>query len=84
VRTLDEARAKVDAYSTAGAEALHAKGRRGSLMAAVARGGWTFFRTFVLQAGFLDGRMGFYLAVANAQGSFHRHAKLATLGSRTR
>jgi len=70
------------AYSTAGAEALHAKGRRGSLMAAVARGGWTFFRTFVLQAGFLDGRMGFHLAVANAQGSFHRHAKLAMLGSR--
>ena len=82
VRTLDEARAKVDGYSTAGAEALHAQGRRGSLTAAVARGGWTFFRTFVLQAGFLDGRMGFHLAVANAQGSFHRHAKLAMLGSR--
>lgn len=82
VRTLDEARAKVDAYSTAGAEALHARGRRSSLMAAVSRGGWTFLRTFILQAGFLDGRMGFHLAVANARGSFHRHAKLAMLGSR--
>ncbi len=82
VRTLEEARAKVDTYSTAGAEALHAKGRRGSLPKAVARGAWTFFRTWVLQAGFLDGRMGFHLAVANARGSFHRHAKLATLGSR--
>ena len=82
MRTLDEARAKVDAYSTAGAEALHAKGRRGSLLAAVTRGGWSFVRTFVLQAGFLDGRMGFHLAVANAQGSYCRHRKLARLGSR--
>lgn len=84
VRTLEEAMDKVDRYSTAGALALHAKGRRASRATAVARGGWTFFRTWVLQAGFLDGRMGFHLAVANAKGSYYRHAKLAMLLSRDR
>lgn len=84
VRTMEDAKAKVDRYSSAGALALHAKGRRASPASAVARGGWTFFRTWVLQAGFLDGRMGFRLAVANAQGSYYRHAKLAMMRSRDR
>lgn len=84
VRTMAEVQAKVDRYSTAGALALHAKGRRASRVTAIARGGWTFFRTWVLQAGFLDGRMGFRLAVANARGSYLRHAKLAKLRSRRR
>ena len=37
------------------------------LARAVAHGAWTFFRTYLLQAGFLDGREGFMLAVPNAE-----------------
>lgn len=76
VRSLEEALEKVNSYSSAGAEGHYRRGRRGSLTAAVARGLWTFFRTWVVQAGFLDGREGFLLAVANAEGSYYRHAKL--------
>ena len=67
---------KIDAYSTAGAVKLHARGRRGSLGRAVAHGAWTFVRGYVLRAGFLDGRMGLALALSNAHGTYYRYVKL--------
>jgi glycosyltransferase involved in cell wall biosynthesis len=67
---------KMDRYSSAGAERLHARGRRSSLGKAMAHGLWTFVRTYLLQRGFLDGRLGFVLAVSNAQGTYYRYLKL--------
>lgn len=67
---------KLDRYSTAGAQRAFAQGQRGSLASAVAHGLWAFLRTYVLQRGFLDGRMGFALAVSNAEGTYYRYLKL--------
>ena len=67
---------KMNRYSSAGAERMRAQGRQGSLGQAVVRGLWAFFRTYVLQRGFLDGRMGFALAVSNAEGTYYRYLKL--------
>jgi glycosyltransferase involved in cell wall biosynthesis len=78
----EEVLRKVDAYSTANAKMMHARGKRGSLASAVLHGGWAFFRTYVLQAGFLDGRHGFMLAVSNAEGTYYRYLKLAELGAK--
>ena len=36
---------------------------------------WSFLRTYVLRLGFLDGREGFLLAVANAEGTYYRYMK---------
>ena len=36
---------------------------------------WMFFRVYFLQRGFLDGRMGFVLAVGFAEGAFYRYVK---------
>lgn len=36
---------------------------------------WMFFRCFVLQRGFLDGRLGFLFALFSAQGAFYRGIK---------
>jgi hypothetical protein len=44
-------------------------------MSGISRGLWTFFRTYLLRAGFLDGREGFLLAVANAEGTYYRYMK---------
>ena len=55
------------------------RGRKTSLLAAVWHGAWTFFRTYVLRAGFLDGREGFMLAVSNAEGAYYRYLKLLLL-----
>jgi len=76
---LEEVLRKVDQYSTAGAQRLHAQGRDVTLAGAVLRGAWSFLRTYFLRLGFLDGREGFMLAVSNAEGTYYRYAKLLLL-----
>lgn len=79
---LDQMLAKMNAYSTASARMKLDEGKHGSLTRAVAHGAWAFFRTYVLRLGFLDGREGFLLAVANAEGSYYRYVKLMMLDPR--
>ena len=67
---------KVNRYSSAGAQSLFDKGRNSSLGKALGHGVWAFFRTYFLRLGFLDGRMGFVLAVSNAEGTYYRYLKL--------
>jgi glycosyltransferase involved in cell wall biosynthesis len=73
---------KLNRYSSASAGMLHAQGRRSSLAGAVARGLWAFFRTYVLRSGWLDGRMGFVLAVSVAEGTYYKYLKLWRMGHR--
>jgi glycosyltransferase involved in cell wall biosynthesis len=75
VARLEDALSRVDRYSTAGAEMLVAKGRHVSFLTGIAHGMWMFFRVYILRLGFLDGRIGFLLAVANAEGSYYRYMK---------
>ncbi|MGZ5179292.1 MAG: glycosyltransferase family 2 protein [Ramlibacter sp.] len=67
---------KVNRYSTAGAQALAARGRRASPATALGHGLWAFVRTYVVQRGFLDGAMGLALAISNAEGTYYRYLKL--------
>ena len=41
-----------------------------------------WFYMYILQAGFLDGRHGFMLAVSNAEGTYYRYLKLMRLGAK--
>jgi glycosyltransferase involved in cell wall biosynthesis len=75
VRRLEDALSRMDRYSTAGAEQLLASGRKVSFLSGISHGLWTFIRTYLLRAGFLDGREGFMLAVANAEGTYYRYMK---------
>jgi glycosyltransferase involved in cell wall biosynthesis len=83
IHDLDDALAKMTSYSTAGAKMMLARGQTASLGSAVWHGAWTFFRTYVLRAGFLDGREGFMLAVSNAEGAYYRYLKLMLLAEKT-
>ena len=67
---------KVDRYSSASAEQLYLRGKKASLLSAVGHGVWAFIRTYIFQAGFLDGAHGFALAVSNAEGTYYRYLKL--------
>ncbi|HEX2545565.1 MAG TPA: glycosyltransferase family 2 protein [Ramlibacter sp.] len=67
---------KVNRYSTAGAQRMFAAGKRTSFAGAMLRAWWAFVRTYVLRRGFLDGRLGFALAVSNAEGTWYRYLKL--------
>ena len=75
VTRLEQAISRVDRYSSAGAEMLVASGRRVSFAHGITHGLWSFFRAYVLRLGFLDGREGFLLAVANAEGTYYRYMK---------
>ncbi|MDQ7091680.1 MAG: glycosyltransferase family 2 protein [Methylococcales bacterium] len=76
---LDEVLHKVNTYSTLGARKLYQQGKRTSLMQAIFKGVWTFVRTYLLKAAFLDGQQGFMLAISNAEGTYYKHLKLLEL-----
>lgn len=75
VERIEQALARMDRYSTLAAEMLVAQGRRVSFSSGIFHGLWAFFRLYVLRAGFLDGREGFLLAVATAEGSYYKYMK---------
>jgi glycosyltransferase involved in cell wall biosynthesis len=72
---LEQAIDRIDRYSTASAQMLLNSGRRVSFMSGIGHGLWTFIRVYLLRLGFLDGKEGFLLAVANAEGSYYRYMK---------
>jgi hypothetical protein len=67
---------KMTRYSSGRARDLAARGRRGGLARAVGHGLWAFVRTYVIKRGFLDGRLGFVLAVHNGETSYYRYLKM--------
>lgn len=83
-RNLDKVLDKMNAYSTWGAERMHQDGERSGLARAVFHGAWAFLRTYLLRAGFLDGREGFMLAVSNAEGTYYKYVKLMLLARKPR
>lgn len=75
-RDLEELLNKINQYSTAGARMLKEKGKTATLKQAVSHAVWAFFRTYIIRAGFLDGREGFMLAVSTAESTYYRYVKL--------
>lgn len=70
---------KINHYSSLGAEKLYQAGKRTSLIQAILKGLWSFFRTYCLKAAFLDGREGLMLSISNAEGTYYKYLKLLNL-----
>ncbi len=67
-------------YAWLGAQKRYRSGRRGfGLTGAVLRAFWTFIQIYFFRLGFLDGRVGFLVAVMYSQGSFNKYAGLWAL-----
>ena len=77
--TLDDALDKMNRYTSGRARDRVRAGKRGSLAGALGHGLWAFVRSYVLKRGFLDGRLGFVLAVYIAEGTYYRHLKMALM-----
>ncbi|MBC7696909.1 MAG: glycosyltransferase family 2 protein [Bacteroidia bacterium] len=75
-KDLDEMLTKMNQYSTLGATNAKKNGKHGSLIGAAAHGFWAFIRTYFLRLGFLDGAIGFILAVSIAETTYYRYIKL--------
>jgi glycosyltransferase involved in cell wall biosynthesis len=76
IPNLESAIDKMNRYSSGRAQDLLLRGKHGGLGSAVGHGLWAFFRTFLFRRGFLDGRLGFVLAVHNAETTYYRYLKL--------
>ena len=64
-------------YAWLGAKKYHRKGKKSSgLLVALLRAIWTFFLIYVLRRGFLDGSIGFIMAMTYAQVNFNKHVGL--------
>ena len=66
---------KINRYSSYSAKIRMDEKKHASLFKALLGSSWMFFRCYVLQRGFLDGREGLLFAVFNAQGTFYRGIK---------
>ena len=76
ISSLQDGLDKMNRYTSGRAVDLRARGRKGSLGQALGHGLWAFIRAYGLRRGFLDGRLGFVLAMLDAQASYYRHLKL--------
>jgi glycosyltransferase involved in cell wall biosynthesis len=65
IETPDDAQDKIIRYSDAAAAQMRAQGKRSTPLKASLRGWTAFLKTFVLRAGFLDGRTGWDVAQYN-------------------
>ncbi len=79
-RNLEQVLDVINRYSTLGAGQKFQAGQKGGLGQALLHGIWTFFSTYLLKAGFLDGRQGLMLAISNAEGAYYKYLKLLELG----
>ena len=75
-RNLDDVLDKLSRYSRGAAMDAATQGQTSGLGKAILKAQWAFFRTFVLRAGFLDGRMGLVLAIFNAQITYYKYLRL--------
>lgn len=75
-RDLNDVLEKLSRYSRGASIDLASQGVSSGLMKAVLKGLWAFFRTYILRAGFLDGRMGLILAIFNAETTYYKYLRL--------
>jgi glycosyltransferase involved in cell wall biosynthesis len=78
ITSLHDAIDKMNRYTTDRARDQRRAGRGGGLGSALSHALWAFARSYLLRRGFLDGRMGFVLAICVAEGTYYRYLKAAT------
>ncbi|MBT9431443.1 glycosyltransferase family 2 protein [Candidatus Sodalis endolongispinus] len=66
-------------YAEAWARERHRQGRTCGMFAIISHTSGAFFKTWLLRAGFLDGKQGWLLAVVNAQYTLNKYATLWAL-----
>ena len=67
-------------YAWLGAKARYAAGKKGwGLPGATFRAIWVFFQVYIIRGGFLDGAVGFLMAVIYSQVTFNKYAGLWSL-----
>jgi len=74
LRSISQYLPKLHEYALRGAADLLAEGRRAGPLRVLVHAEWRFVRSYVLRLGFLDGAIGFVVAVLGAYGTFLKWA----------
>jgi glycosyltransferase involved in cell wall biosynthesis len=77
--TIEEHWDKVNRFSTISANEYFKAGRKAGLLTAHIHLAWSFFRSYVLTGGFLEGYIGYTGCMISAMGSFLKYSKLRNL-----
>lgn len=72
---VSHALSKINRYSSYSAKIRIKNNNQTGFLRILIGASWMFFRAFILQRGFMDGKEGFLFALFNAQGSFYRGIK---------
>ena len=70
---------KINLYSDYGARKNQLAGSSASIFTAIGHGVFAFVRSYIIKLGFLDGKYGFMLAIAQAEGSYYKYLKLSLM-----
>lgn len=79
IMNLESALRKMNEYSTLGAEQMRGRGKQASLYKAYVHGFWSFYRSYLINLGFLDGKEGYLIALLIGQASFYKYIKCTYL-----
>jgi glycosyltransferase involved in cell wall biosynthesis len=74
-----EHRDKMNKYSIIGAEEFHKAGKKAGLLTPYIHYLWGFFRSYIINRGFLDGRNGYLICSIYAKSTFSKYKKLRLL-----
>jgi glycosyltransferase involved in cell wall biosynthesis len=70
---------KMKKYSVIGAQEFHKAGRKASIFTPYIHFAWGFFRSYIINRGFLDGHDGFLICSLYAKSSFNKYKMLRKL-----
>jgi hypothetical protein len=70
---------KMNKYSIIGAEEFHKAGKKAGLLTPYIHYLWGFFRSYIINRGFLDGRNGYLICSMYAKSTFSKYKKLRLL-----
>jgi hypothetical protein len=76
VRSIPQYVEKLHRYAEWGAQDLAQRGRRAGLFEVALRPAWRFFRSYILQTGFLDGLHGLVVCALQSYGVFLKWSRL--------
>lgn len=78
--SLHDTLSRMNNYSTIWAEE-NKHIRKGGVFIGFLHSAWSFFRTYIVRLGFLDGKEGFLMAISTSIGVFYKYTKLGYLNN---
>ncbi len=82
--SIEEHVEKINRFSSISADAYFSAGRKAGPLTAHFHMAWSFFRSFILNAGFLDGYYGYTGCMISAMGTYLKYSKLRDLQFRAK